>query len=180
MAKNLVYIGIAVLALIAVVLGYKIYQQKALNIVPLTTQPTQDRTTTGTVKQTTPATTQTNAAPQNIDVNTLVNNLVKPDNTQAERDRLATTTRLAAIKADVLDISNCNPNPSIFQVKKGAEFKVKNSNSIDQKIMITPQQQYNAPANQTVTLKADFGPGIISYRCNKDNGYPLVGIFFVE
>lgn len=56
MAKNLVYVGVIVLAVIAVVLGYKIYQQTALKNQPVSTsqQPASNTVPKSTNKQATP------------------------------------------------------------------------------------------------------------------------------
>ncbi len=165
MAKNFVYIGIAVLALIAVVLGYKIYQQKLTSTLPQTNQSTQNRPTTPTsVNQATPGEAQT----PSVDLGEqerLVKSVPLP--TAPLEARIAFNDQLKKYEKETgtIEITNCKPLPLIFRVKGETSFSIKNNDAVEYKISVGGQKITLAP-NSMSTMMAGKADGVTDISCN--------------
>lgn len=171
MAKNLVYVGVIVLAVIAVFLGYKIYQQQTLtNKTSVTNQQPQKRSTPKPrVNQTTPEATQPQTQQPSASEISAVLNLPGPNATEAERKKRQDLINKLGSSSDItsLDIAGCIPNPVVYSVRKGTNFKVKNPDQIDHTIYTTIRTTIKANSEQTLTSK-DIGDnfGDYAYGCN--------------
>lgn len=168
MTKNLVYVGIIVLAVVAIYLGYKIYQQQ-IGLKSQTKTPGQQIQSNTSPKPAAPQTTQP----------TFVLNFPGPNSSDEETRKFAEDVQANAKETGELNISQCKPNPQVLKVKLGSEFKIKNSDLSEHKIYIAGKEKFSASPNSTVTAKAAFdkGSGTYGYGCDSDN--TLAGAFFV-
>jgi len=179
MSKYLLFFGIVVLAVIAVVLGYQIYKQTTgTGIAPpvVQTPPIQQSVINTDISQISPL-------PQNIDID--VESILKqfPDTTATDEEKTKFNEYLFSLaqEADTLTIvssatANCSPTPKILRVKKETEFKIVNQDNVDHKLSMFQKDIY-AKANTTTTVKTDWGTGAFGYICG-DTG-PRVGIFII-
>lgn len=183
MAKNLVYVGVVVLAVIAVVLGYKIYQQQ---LAYKQTAP-KNQSTTGQQSgvKTTPKLSP-KPSPLSQSQQTSAAELAEvlqfpgPNATEAERKEQSDLVNKLGNQfggATFLDISGCNPNPVVYRVKQGGSFKVKNSDQTEHTFYTDPGRKTKIPANleQTLTSKA-IGDNYGDYSYNCDSSTNPVGI----
>jgi len=166
MTKTLVYIGIAVLAVIAVVLGYQIYRQTTdTGTVPPVKQA-QDTSVPQTVgnQQTSQQTTQSSSGTADEQA---VLNFPGPNATQIEKQQYTDALNRFAKETGVLEISNgCKPSPIVIRIQKDQEIQIKNTGITDIKVIISPQIQFPISANSIKTVKASFGGvGTFGYRC---------------
>lgn len=90
----------------------------------------------------------------------------------------AIVNRLART-AEFLDLSACYGSPLSFRVVEGAEFSVKNNDTVAHTLQISPEHIYTVPAKEEKKLTAQFGkgPGVYGYGC--DNSPDARGILFV-
>lgn len=187
MAKNSVYVGVVILAVIAVVLGYKIYQQQtALKGQPgQSNQPVQNTqqsvlktTPTTTVKQ--PATSTSSNQNTNISADrqkiSAYPGPSAPDEQKKEFGRIIGDN---AQTSDTLDITNCETTPMVLSVKNGQSIKLINNDATVNAILFGPGKQYDVPANGSTTMLVNLGAGINTYRCTGISGSPIVGVFVV-
>ena len=166
MSKNLVYVSIAVLAVIAIVLGYQIYQQQRLT-APSSSTPL-------------PVTTQDQQPDFNRQSYPLIGNFPGNNTSDEERKKFSDAVRAQAKESDMLDITGCKANPLVYKIKLGSDFKIKNSDTVEHKLYIGGAEKYKIPANTTITVKANFepGPGTYGYSCDETNKNE-VGLFLI-
>ncbi|MEK7517793.1 MAG: hypothetical protein AAB583_04545 [Patescibacteria group bacterium] len=165
MSKNIVRFGIAVLVVIAVVLGYQIYQQTTVYQTP----PIQN----GTVPQTVgnqQASTQKGLTAEEKQALSFPG----PNATEEEKKKHSDLVdelgnRVAGTL--FLDITGCKPNPIVYRVKQGGSFKVKNSDSIDHTLSTDRKITIKANSEQTLTSKS-IGDvlGNYGYGCAEISG----------
>lgn len=176
MAKTLTYIAVVVLAVIAVILGYKIYQQT-------TGLKTQDRS----IQQqntSVPQDVRNQSSPgaaQNIDVEALMKQFPTSNSSEEERRKFNDYLLSLGQEVDTITISsnatsNCNPTPQVLRIIKGAEIKIVNQDTVDHKLSMF-QKDILAKAGQTTTVKTDWGTGAFGYVC--DGTGPRVGILLI-
>lgn len=81
-----------------------------------------------------------------------------------------------AIKSEILDVSQCNPNPPVLHLKMRQSFTLKNSDSVSHKLFHGQGVDVTIEAGSQKVFTPNFpNPGIYGYACdNKING-----IFFV-
>lgn len=180
MAKNLVYIGIAVLAVIAVVLGYQIYQQTVSKKAPTTRQQPPTRTITQPVG--TQSSTQT--APQKTELTAKekqVLNFPGPNASQEEKNAWEAVVRKLGAESEgvaYLDISGCKPNPVVYRVKLDSSFMVKNSDQKDHEIYNAKRVTIKANSTQTLrTQEIGSNIGLLGYGCD---GSPGLGVGIIQ
>lgn len=107
--------------------------------------------------------------------------ILHPPSAEASRStkqqHAQTVAKLAKI-SDTLEINNCQPTPLVLEVKFGSEFRIKNNDKIDQKIIFDQDERHKIPANNSAIIKADFkyGTGDYGYVCK---GVGLVGFLHV-
>lgn len=172
MGKTLLYIGIVGLVIIAVVLGYTIYQQQitsSLNNQSVSTnqQYITPQVSTNNSTATAPATNQLSA--QEI----AVLNFPGPNATDAEIRQHGELVDKLSIRASALDITNCKPNPLVFEIEEGTTFKVRNTGSVAVEL-VRGDKIVTVPANTekgvkiTDLAKEQFGN--IGYACMDQQG----------
>lgn len=180
MAKNLVYVGVIVLAVIAIVLGYKIYQQTLANKTVSTTEQPQSKTKPQPTSRqiTIPATPQTQQ-PSAAEVAEVLK-FPGPNATEVERKKHSDLVNKLGNQfggATFLDISGCNPNPVVYRVKQGSSFKVKNSDQIEHTIYTDPIRQTKISANSEQTVESkNIGVNNGDYGYNCDSSTNPAGI----
>ena len=161
MTKILTYIGIAVLVVIAIVLGYIIIKQQSI-----TPQVSTDNSTA-----TAPTTNQLSAAEEIA----AVLNFPGPNATDAEIKKHLDLVDKLGNESTILDISGCKPNPVVFRIRLGANFKVKNSDQIAHVIYTYKELTINANSEQSLdSASVSSGLGNRGYSC--DNGKTTVGV----
>lgn len=168
MAKTLTYLGVVVLVIIAVVLGYKIYQQiTSTNQSIPTSQQSEDRTIPQSVdrQEVTPKT--STSSDQNSNPEDWIYRFPGDNATQEEKQQFSDNLNRFAKQTEVLEISNnCKSSPLVMRIKKDQEFQIKNTSGTDIKIIISTQYQIPIGANTAKTVKAYFGGiGAFGYRC---------------
>lgn len=151
MTKVLTYIGITVLVVIAIVLGYTIIIQ----------QPTK--------QQSTPQVSINNSTTQqnlpSAEEQALVKAVPGPNSTLEERIEYSKKLEKFEKVTDTVEITNCWPSPFIARVREDTDLKIKNNDNVEQLIFIG-QNQLNVPAKGTVTAKPGKGDGITNLACN--------------
>ncbi len=133
MSKNLVYIGIGILAIIAIFMGYKIYQQQvSLN------QPT--------------------SKDQSVSVSqpiTEEEKLVKADPLNATlEERTAYRKKLDQFAKDAttVEITNCKPNPLVARVKENTAPNITNNDNAEH-VLRLGTTELKVPAKGTISVK---------------------------
>jgi len=167
MGNKLMIVGIVVLAVIAVVLGYQIYQE-TLASKPQSVSQTQTPILPQTVGDTNIS--QVSPQPQDIDVESILKQF--PSSTATDEERIKSNDYLLSLgqEVDTLTIvssatANCSPTPKILRVKKGTEFKIVNQDNVDHKLSMF-QKDISVKANTTITVKTDWGAGAYGYVCD--------------
>lgn len=177
MAKNLVYLGVVVLAVIAVILGYNIYQQQTGGTATLpNTQPSKIQSapqTGGNQSSTQPTTQKRELTAEEKQVLTFPG----PNATEAEKkthtdlvDQLGNKSGYA-----VLDISGCAPFPVVYRIKQGGSISIKNSDKVDHVINTARKVTIKADSTQTVNSK-EIGDNLGEYAYACDGSRSSVGI----
>lgn len=154
MSKNLIYIGIGILAIIAVFLGYKIYQQQAsFKQIASQTKPTP------TVQV------QQSSQPQDSSAE---ENLIKaaPPQDASEQDRTAYYQKLQGLAKDAatIEITNCTLNPLIIRTKEGTVLSIKNNDGIEHTV-VSGTDKLKVPANGMISTKIGLFNKFISFSC---------------
>jgi hypothetical protein len=159
---------LGILVIIAVVLGYKIYEKKA----PASAKPV----VTSNQSTSTPVTTN------NTTVKTAAA-IPKPPAAGASNTELRAWGELIsklAVPTNKLEITACKPNPAVIALDSGTSFSVTNKDSVSHILVLNPTTTFTIDAGATKSIKADFGkgPGMYAYGC--DNGNEPVGVFLVK
>ena len=158
-------VGVVVLAVIAVVLGYQIYKQTTgAGIAPPVVQTppvqqTQDTSVQPTQQQTTQQTLPS------AEEQALVKAIPDPNSSLEEKIEYNKKLEKFEKVTDMVEITNCWPYPFIARVREDTDLKIKNNDSVDNIIFIG-QKQINVPANTTVTTEPGKGDGITNLTCN--------------
>jgi len=178
MSKILVYVGIAVLAIIAVVMGYQIYEQTTV-IKPPPIQQTQDTSVPQTVgnQQTPQPNTQFSSQSEYSEILNFDDGSATKEEKRIWYNSIGRLTK----GTDTLDISMCKPNPVVVKLNQNTQLKVTNNDNRD-RMILRGDLRYTIPAKQTSTISIkDWGVGILRYRCNTDDGSgAIVGILKIE
>lgn len=176
MARNLVYIGIVVLAIIAVVLGYNIYKQQLAYKQTLTQKQTV--IPKKQLRPTPPSQTSSVSNTMSEDRQKIATypGPSAPDDQKKELSRIIEKNVQVS---DTLNVTQCNTTPLVLQTIKGADIKLVNDDSVVRSIMFGPGKQYDVPIKKTLTIKPDLNNGINFYRCNL-TGSPIVGIVLIK
>ena len=181
MTKNGVYIGVAILAVIAVILGYNIYQQTTTGTGAT---PSDQQSQTRTIPQ--PTGIEGSSSASSGDTVTIAADRKKiasypgPSASEEQKKEFGTIIGKNAQTSDTLDITNCNTSPLVLKVKKGSNIKLINNGSTGNAILFGPGKQHEVPANGSITMTVSLDVGINSYRCTGISGSPIVGVFVVE
>lgn len=178
MSKNLVYIGIAVLIVVALILGYKIYeQQTGYKLGSL-----RGKSDSVTVKPNrSPSSTESSSTTSKSDKEKSVLNFPADNASPEQMNKFFDEVGRLGVESNTLQIAKCQPSPLVIRVKKGASFNITNSDSVERELIVDPTHKYKVSAGGLVSFKADFGTGILGYRCS-GVGFetqPLVGVINV-
>lgn len=153
-AKSRTYI--IILIVIALILGYAIYNQQKVNISKNTA--------------TKPLTATPVPFPANLteDEKFILNPPPATASAEIKKKHADTVAKLAK-EEDNLEIKDCQPTPLVLQVKQGTEFTIQNKDSSPHKIIFDSDHHYVLPANGSKTIKADFkyGSGDYGYICEE-------------
>ena len=103
-----------------------------------------------------------------------------PDAPIQERQRHFELALSAARSSDLLDITSCQPDPTVLRTRNGATFRVKNGDSSEHILLFDPEHIYRIPAGSTLNIKADFGKGSGLYGYGCDLSSQASGLIFVE
>ena len=179
MTKTLTYTAVVVLAVIAVVLGYKIYH-KTTGVQTPSGQQTQDTT----VPQT-----GGNSQPQiqspTIDSAAIAEDRKKisvypgPSAPDAQKREFQEIIDRNAQFSDTLDITKCESSPMVLKVRKEADIKLVNNGSTGNAILFGPGKQYDVAAKSSTTMTVNIDVGVNLYRCIGISGNPIIGAFVV-
>jgi len=167
----LVSLGIIILIITLGVWGYYFYNQRVGSGV---SRPQQTTETTDSKTQT---------SPQNIlftDEASLLTYFDLPSRTQDQQVKFFEALQKYAIPGEEITISGCKATPTALKVKLGKDIKVTNNDNVDY-ALIRSTAQYSLPANQTITIKSDFGVGAHGFRCDGMGfaNQPAAGYFYV-
>lgn len=180
MSKNLVYIGVVVLAVIAVILGYNIYQQQSGGATTPSTQQPQTRDITQPIQQ---GTDQTTTQKKELTAEEKqVLQFPGPNASEAERKAWADLVNKLGNESGVpyLDITGCSPTPVVYRVKLDGTFKVKNSGQTDH-VIYTGDKRTTIKANSEQSVSSSSmgnTPGDYGYSC--DGSPSSIGIIQVR
>lgn len=183
MAKNLVYIGVIVLAVIAIVLGYKIYQQTLANrATPQTTTPSQQVQTKITPPKITPqpvGTTSQSSTPTAEQLAAL--NFPGPNATESEKKKHAELVDKMSVISSELNITNCQFSPPILKALQGSSITIRNDGQDAQTLHWGTKDIVIQPTSQkVVNLREWFGNGLgdHGYSClNSNNPGGIIKIY---
>jgi len=171
----LVYLGAIILIITLGVWGYYLYNQRVgSGISRPTPSLTQNQQT---------ADNKTQASPQNIffaHETSLLTYADLPSPTQDQNVKFFEALQEYAIPGEEITISKCKATPTALKVKLGKDIKVTNNNNVEY-TLIRSTKQYSLPANQTITIKSDFGVGAHGFRCGGMGfeNQPVAGYFYV-
>lgn len=177
MLKNLVliYVGITILAVIAVFLGYRIYQkQTEVALPPSKNIQTQDiPSPKGSVDKVTSV--------SNLESNERQEVLNFPSSNASAEEKKKHSDLVNKLGnqsgATTLNISGCNPTPIVSRVKQGSSFKIENPDQLDHTIYANPAKKIVIKGNSESTLStSDFGSSLGDYGYNCDTSTTPVGI----
>lgn len=86
----------------------------------------------------------------------------------------------AAASSKTLDITNCVPSVSSFNIALGESFKFVNKDPYTHKIVIHAEKSLDVAANTSEEVVANFskGAGAYAYGCDADDN--IVGVIVVE
>jgi len=180
MKPKTIFVVNIVLALVAILLGYLIYQQQ-----------------TGASLFTTDRTLQTSSPdlltplPGNLRATSLnetyvnetdVLNWPAPNASVEEKQRHSNFIQSIAQNTEYIDIVNCVAQPLVFRIQLGQTFVLRNQDAVDHTITIREEAEFYIPAGGTNSSTAnthifEFGPGNYGYTCESQAG--IAGIFFV-
>lgn len=167
MSKNLVYIGIAALAILAILLGYQIYQQQTgigSQTLP-TPNPVVQNNSTSPLNSTQPQATRSSTIDQYIDLDSVFKQFPGPNATEEEKIRFNDYLLSIGKEGDTLTISNCKPIPVVFRVRKGTEFSLSNLDNMDHTLNVS-QVTFSVKARETKRVKTDNLDGANGYYCD--------------
>lgn len=105
------------------------------------------------------------------------------DGTEEQERQHTNLVKSIAQEAEYLDITNCSPNPLVFQVRYGESFIIKNSDTIEHRLRHSywKEDPIVVPANnERKVVTADLiveGSGIYGYGC--DSSGEAQGILFI-
>ena len=161
------YLAIVLLALLAIVLGYLIYQQQFSE---------------ESISQEPPARSGIEQTPQEKSTDEIpeVLNIPPPDASQEEKQKHFEIALQEAKEASYLDITQCTlAVPVVFRVREGESFEVRNNDTKPHTIIINPENTFTIPAKESRDIAPDFvqGPGLYGYGC--DLTAHSVGLFLV-
>ncbi|MDP2735599.1 MAG: hypothetical protein Q8P12_05330, partial [bacterium] len=160
MQKYILLLAIVALILIAVGLGYLIFQQYS------------------------PASEQGQEQEQGSELSGDAGRVLTtpgPDATEEERIAHFELARRMAQESDVLDLSACSlADPVVLKLTEGQSFAVKNDDEQPHTMVFNENTMHQIPAGGSIELTADFemGPGLYGYGC--DSVPRAVGLLFVE
>jgi hypothetical protein len=171
MAKNLVYIGIAGLVVIAVILGYNIYQQQGGTLAPINNSVNPLSQSNNQQPQTTQAATIPDADWAKIE------NFDDSKVNQAEGEEFTNLVIKYGVDTNSIEIKQCEASPLVANIKMGSNFTIKNTDTLNQ-VMNFFSKEYVIKPGETVTILSQFTPGIFRYACSLNNAtyYPVAGV----
>ena len=180
MGNKLMIGGIAVLVIMAVILGYLIYQE-TLGPKP---QSVSQQTQTPTIPQTVgdQQTRQSASATDNAIIaadRKKISEYPGPGAPEAQGKEFQEIIDRNAQSSETLDITKCETNPMVLKVKRGPSIKIVNNDSESNTILFGPDNQYEVPPRDSANMVVDLDPGIHRYRCTSISGSPIVGAFVV-
>ncbi len=171
--KNLVYFGVIGLVVVAVILGYNIYQQSQVT--------TSVKTPAGQQSQS--AVTKQSSAPAQKRQLTAEEKQVlifpRPNATQSELKAHSDLVNKLGNQSGVpqLDITDCQPTPIVYRVKLGGSFKVKNSDNKEHVFYTQPNLKTTIGANSEKSVpSSSIGAALGDFGYNCDNSTSVVGI----
>lgn len=168
--------SIAILTLIAVVLGIAIFRQQNIALPSLlskTPSPTPSSATSRISR---------NALPPNVteEERFLYSPPRKEASPEAQKAFYGRVAQLAK-EAPSLTLNKCEkPEPLVIKVKQGADVKIENDDIADHTIVINPEHKYKIESKKTAVIKVDFGRGVGQYGYTCEGVAGLVGWFSVE
>ena len=172
MQRNLVYIGIAGLAVIAVVLGYQIYKQQTG-----TKTPTVGQTPNITVPQGVGSQQggQSDTTAPKVQLKFLSTNPSEQD----FKDFYSQAQKYG-VEGNKMEFINCEPTPQVLKVPFGSEFDIVNKDNTQTTIIIDKTYTLTANSSQkidTQTIRANAAYGI---RCGKTGSEaPFTGVLYI-
>lgn len=171
MSKFATPVVIVILAVIAVVLGYTIYNQSTSNkTAPRETeQPTRNVTSTPIGSKAAALTVDERLALQTPGANA----------TEAERKAHFDAAVRAAKYVNTLDISQCIGTPVVLRVAAKQTLTVNNPDTQDHVIVIDKDHTYIVPASGKKEIVIDFGKGGGLYGYGCDASQTTSGLFLV-
>ncbi len=146
---------VLVLAVTALGLAFLIFRQYA----PKSSSTKADQNAVGTPS----------AAPS-TDEQKVLNPPVK--GSEADQKQFADLITKLAKDSTTLNISGCRPQPLVMRIKKGATFKLNNTDSQAHVLTVDKDHTYTVSPSASVDVVADFGrgPGIYGFGCDKSGG----------
>jgi len=170
---------IVVLMLIAFVLGYLIYKQKAGTD---TNTATESKVVGSKVQTSKREGENMRPTPQGLtDEEKQALNPPERNATNEEKSQHYNIVANLAEEADFLDINKCEKaDPMVMSLKLKQDFKITNDDSVEHTLIIDEKTRYTIPPGKTITANANFqyGRGAYGYTCDKLGG--VVGFFLVN
>lgn len=164
----LVSLGVIILVITLGIWGYYFYNQRVSSDVSRPQQTTDN---------------QTQTSGENFffsDETSLLAYLDLPNPTQDQKDKLFEALQKYAIPGEEITISKCKATPTALEIKLGKDIKVTNNDNVEY-TLIRSTAKYSLPANQTITIKQDFGAGAHGFRCDGKGfeNQPVAGYFYI-
>lgn len=166
MKKSLPQLLLAVPVLIAIILGYAIFQQ----FQEKKSSPDQDQQ----------ANTNTSPTVTRTSEELALLNVPGENATNDERREHMDKVLKEAKNGNTLNISGCTPDIVALRVKQGGKLTLVNKDPVNHSIVIDQDHSYSVPANSNTEITVDFGRGAGLYGYGCDRSGKAVGFFVVS
>lgn len=178
MAKNSMYVGVIILEIIALILGYFVYKQLSSTSTP---SPQAAQSSSCRSVYTKEYQSQPNKSAQTTRISSSDwDKIVRYDSTKATEEQTIDFNEIVRSKStdtNTLQFNRCKSSPLIVRLKKGSNFIITSTDS-DQQVIVLGHCEYTLNPGESITLKTDFAQvaGIYRYPCRRASYYPIAGV----
>jgi hypothetical protein len=156
---------------VALVLGYKIYEKKSdapVSNTPITTNT--QNAQQDNIQQDAPSAITNSQIP--VGDLAILRAAIAPSATDEQKEAFFSTVNKYAVNTNSIEITSCLPEPIVAAVKQGGEITLVNNGSKTETIAFDPSHTYTVGAKTSKKIKADLGHGLgdYGYTCPDKEG----------
>ena len=168
---------LGVLIVIAVVLGYKIYEKKSNISSAVSNTPPASENKPQTNK---PAVSSTNNSRIPGPDLVVLRSAIDQNATSAQKEKFFSTVNKYAVTTSTIDITSCLPEPIVAAVKMGSEISFVNKGNKSETIQFDASHTYTVNPGAVVKVMADLGHGLGSYGYSCPDKSGVAGIVTIR